>query len=231
MGKRELAKQRKKKQESRKNLSTILVVAALVVVVVVIVILTQNKPVGTINTSDRTYTVEKNGLSLGDPNAPVKVVEFADFQCPACSNYWSVLEPSIIDQYVATGQVYYTYSPFSFLGTGQSWDESRKAAEAAFCANDQGMFWEYHNIIFANHNGENLGAYSEKRLIAFAETIGLNMADFKSCFNSGKYAQAVEDANAFATAQGATYTPSFLVDGKIVNANELIQAIEDSLAK
>lgn len=230
MGKRELAKQRRKKQESRKNLAAILIISALVLVVVGVVIASQFKPVGAINTSDRVYNVEKNGLSLGSPDAPVKVYEFADFQCPACSNYWSSLEPIIIDQYVATGKVQYTYSPFSFLGRGQTWDESKKSAEAAYCANDQGMFWEYHDTIYANHNGENLSAYSKDRLIAFADTLGLNMNDFKSCLNSGKYTQAVEDANTFASSQGASYTPSFLVDGKIVNANELMQAIEDSLA-
>lgn len=230
MGKREIAKQKRKQEESRRNLTTILVVAALVVVVVGIVIASQLKPVGEVATSERVYNVEKNGLSMGSPDAPVKVVEFADFQCPACANYWSVLEPTIVEQYVATGKVEYTYSPFSFLGRGQAWDESKKAAEAAYCANDQGKFWEYHDIIFANHNGENLGAYSKERLIAFAEKLELDMNAFKSCFNSGKYAQAVEDANTFASSQGASYTPSFLIDGKIVNANELQQAIEDSLA-
>ena len=231
MGKREIARQRREQQESRKHLSTILVIAAMVIVVVGVVIATQYQPVGAIVTSERVYEVEKNGLSLGSPDAPVKVVEFADFQCPACANYWSTMEPAIIEQYVATGKVQYTYSPFSFLGRGQAWDESKKAAEAAYCANDQGMFWEYHDMIYANHNGENQGAYSKERLFAFADALGLEMGDFKSCLNTGKYTQAVEDANNFASSQGASYTPSFLIDGKIVNANELVQAIEDSLAE
>jgi protein-disulfide isomerase len=231
MGKREIAKQRRKQQGSNKNLTSIVIVAALVVIIVAIVIATQLKPVGEIATSNRVYSVETNGFSLGSPEAPVKVVEFADFQCPACANYWSVLEPTIIEQYVATGKVEYTFSPFSFLGRGQAWDESKKAAEAAYCANDQGMFWEYHDMVFANHNGENQGAYSKERLNAFAEALELDMNEFKSCFTSGKYTQAVEDANTFASSQGASYTPSFLIDGKIVNANELMQAIEDSLAK
>lgn len=231
MGKRELAKQRRKQQEQKKNLTTILIVAALVVVVVAIVIATQFKPVGEVVSSDRVYNVERNGLTLGSPEAPVKVVEFADFQCPACANYWSALEPTIIQQYVETGKVQYTFSPFSFLGSGQSWDESRKAAEAAYCANDQQKFWEFHDMIFANHNGENQGAYTKERLVAFAKELNLDMDAFNSCFNSGKYTQAVEDANSFAAASGASYTPSFLIDGKIVNANELMQAIESSLVK
>jgi protein-disulfide isomerase len=231
MGNREIVKKRRKQQASKDNRTAIIIIAALVIVIVGIVIATQVKPVGEIAASNHVYSVEYNGMSLGSPNAPVKVVEFADFQCPACANYWSVLEPTIIEQYVATGKVQYTYAPFSFLGRGQAWDESKKAAEAAYCANDQGMFWEYHDIIFANHNGENQGAYSKERLIAFAENLELDMNAFKSCFSSGKYEQAVEDANTFAASQGASYTPSFLIDGTIVNANELMQAIENSLAQ
>lgn len=230
MGNRELVKQRRKQQQSKKNLTSILIVGALIVVVVGIVIATQYKPVGAIATSDREYEVEKVGLTLGSSDAPVKVVEFADFQCPACKNYWLSLEPVIIEDYVETGKVQYIYAPFSFLGQGQVWDESKKSAEAAYCANDQQMFWEYRDMIYVNHNGENGGAYSKERLIAFADTLGLDMNAFKSCFNSGKYTQAVEDANTFATSQGASYTPSFLIDGVIVNANELIPAIEASLA-
>lgn len=230
MGNRELVRERRKQQQAKKNLTTMLIIGALILVVVGIVIATQYKPVGAINSSDRVYTVDKNGLSLGSADAPVKVVEFADFQCPACKTYWLSLEPTIIEEYVATGKVQYIYSPFSFLGRGQVWDESKKAAEAAYCADDQQMFWEYRDMIYVNHNGENGGAYSKERLIAFADTLGLDMDTFKSCFNSGKYTQSVEDSNTFATSQGASYTPSFLIDGKIVNANELIPAIEESLA-
>jgi len=231
MRRRVVAKKRRTQQKNKGNITALLIIGALVLVVVGIVIATQFKPVGEVLTSDRVYNVELNGLSLGSPDAPVKVVEFADFQCPACVNYWTVLEPTIIQQYVETGKVQYTYSPFSFLGRGQTWDESKKAAEAAYCANDQQKFWLFRDTILSNHNGENLGAYSKDRLTAFAKTIGLDMNDFNACMNNGKYTQAVEDANAFAASQGASYTPSFLIDGKIVNANELVQAIENSLAK
>ena len=231
MRRRVIAKQRTTQQRNKGNTTALLIVAALVVVVVGIIIATQFKPVGEIATTDRVYNVELNGLTMGSPDAPVKVVEFADFQCPACVNYWNVLEPTIIQQYVETGKVQYTYSPFSFLGRGQTWDESKKAAEAAYCANDQQKFWLYRDTILSNHNGENLGAYSKDRLTAFAKTIGLEMDDFNACMNNGKYTQAVEDANNFAASQGASYTPSFLIDGQIVNANELVQAIENSLAK
>lgn len=231
MGKREIVKQRRKQQSSKNSLTTILIIAAFAVVVVGMVILTQYKPVGEIATVDRVINAEKDGLSIGSPDAPVQVIEFADFQCPACASYWASLEPVILKDYVETGKVRFTYSPFSFLGQGQAWDESVKAAEAAYCANDQQKFWEYRDMVFVNHNGENLGAYSKERLVAFAKEIDLDMDAFNACFNSGKYNQQVQDDNQFASEQGATYTPSFLIDGQIVNANELVQAIENSLAE
>lgn len=231
MGNREIVKQRRKQQSSKVPLTTILIIAVFAVVVVGMVILTQFKPIGEIATSDRVINAAKDGLSLGSIDAPVQVIEFADFQCPACASYWANLEPVILQRYVETGKVRYTYSPFSFLGMGRAWDESVKAAEAAYCANDQGKFWEYRDIVFTNHNGENQGAYSKERLIAFAKAIDLDMNAFNNCFNSGKYSQQVQDDNQFAADQGATYTPSFLINGQIVNANELAQAIENSLSE
>ncbi len=231
MGKREIVQQRRKQQKSSNSLTTILIIAAFAVVVVGMVILTQYKPVGEVATTDRVINAEKNGLSIGSADAPVQVVEFADFQCPACASYWATLEPTILKDYIETGKVRFTYSPFSFLGQGQAWDESVKAAEAAYCANDQDKFWEFRDMVYTNHNGENQGAYSKERLVAFAKEIELDMDAFNSCFNSGKYSQQVQADNQFASEQGATYTPSFLIDGQIVNANELVQAIENSLAK
>lgn len=231
MGKREEVKRRKQQQETKNNLTIILIIAAFVIVIVGMVVLTQYKPVGDIVVSDRNVAKQTDGLTMGSPDAKVKVIEFADFQCPACASYWSQMEPGIIDAYINTGKVQFTYSPFSFLGQGQSWDESVKAAEAAYCANDQQKFWEYRDIIFANHNGENQGAYTRERLIAFAKEIGLDQTSFKDCLDSDKYAQKVADDTAFAEGQGASYTPSFLINGKIVNAGELVQTIENALAE
>lgn len=231
MGKREVVKRKRNQQKTKSNLTVILVIAAFAIVAVAMVILTQYKPVGKIVVPENATATLTDGLNMGDPNAKVKVIEFADFQCPACESYWSVLEPSIIKDYIDTGKVYFTYNPFSFLGQGQTWDESVKSAEAAYCASDQQKFWQYHDLIFANHNGENLGTYTRDVLLAYAKELGLDQTAFKTCFDSGKYSQQVSDSTKFAGEQGATYTPSFLIDGKIVNANELVQAIEASLAK
>ncbi len=231
MGKREVVKRRKQQYESKNNLTVILIIAAFAIVIVGMVILTQYKPVGDFIVPDREVAQQRDGLTMGNPEAKVQVIEFADFQCPGCVNYWDVLEPTIIKNYIDTGKVFFTYSPFSFLGSGQAWDESSKAAEAAYCASEQQKFWEYRDLILANHNGENQGVYTRNVLLAYAKKLKLDMDTFTECFDSEKYAQKVTDSNSYAESQGITYTPSFLVNGTIVNAAELVQAIENELAK
>lgn len=224
MAKKVESKKARQKQGNA-NTTIIIIIAAFVVVVVGMIILTQYKPVGDIIVPTAVARPQTSGLSMGDPNAPVKVVEFADYQCPACANYALGLEPTIVQNYVATGQVYYTVSPFNFLG-----EESFHAGEAAYCANDQGKFWEYRDILLANYNGENGGAYNDKRLIAFAGKIGLDSKTFEECFASKKYEQKVLDDNTYAKSQGVTGTPSFLVNGTVIHADTLIETINAAVS-
>lgn len=222
MGKRETVKKHRN-QQKKQDTWVILIISILALVIIgVIVVSKLPKPTATIQTTARP---NENGLNIGDPNAPVKVVEFADFQCPYCQLYWKELEPTIISQYVATNKVYYTYSPMAFLG-----QESTDAAVAAYCANDQGKFWEYRDYIFSNHTGENVGDYTQAKLLDFAKKLNLNMDTFKSCLASADTLQKVNDANDFATSQGVNSTPSFTVNGKVYNASTFQQAIEDALA-
>ena len=95
---------------------------------------------------------ETNGLTMGNPEAKIVVEEFSDFQCIACYRFWTNFEPEFIEKYVATGDVLFKYVPFSFIG-----NESFQAAEAAYCAEEQGRFWDYHDMLFLNWNGENAG--------------------------------------------------------------------------
>jgi protein-disulfide isomerase len=180
--------------------------------------------IGTSSTVMATIKPEEKELNLGDPNAPVKVVEFADFQCPYCQLYWKQTEPTIISTYIATKKVYYTYSPMAFIG-----QESILAAEAAYCANDQSKFWEYHDYIFSNQTGENSGDFTQTKLITFAKNLNLDVNTFESCLNSGKYATKVDEDNTYAAQQGVNSTPSFVINGKIYSSSDLQQAIEDAL--
>ena len=126
--------------------------------------------------------VTAQDMALGNPLAKVTLIVYADFQCPFCAKLFQESEKTIIDTYVRNGDVQFVYRDFAFLGP-----ESVRAAEAARCAGDQGKFWEYHDYLFNNHNGENEGAFADPKLKAFAKTLGLNSVAFDSCFDTNKY--------------------------------------------
>lgn len=225
---------RKKDKKKRKDYTPFIIIGVLALVVLGVVILSTYKPVAKVIDPTFHKASITSGLTMGDPNAPVKLVEFADFQCPGCGSYWSTMEQTIIAEYVETGKVFYTYSPFSFVGSfvqNNPWDESIKSAEAAYCANDQGKFWEYRDYLFGNQIGENQGSFSEKRLLAFASKLSLNMNDFTTCLKTDKYNQKIMDDNDFATSSGITQTPSFLIDGTIVTGADLVTALEAAVKK
>lgn len=152
-------------------------------------------------------TAPRDGLTLGDPNAPVTIVEYGDYQCPYCAISNGEFFQPLLNEYINAGQVKFTYVPMSFLG-----DESKEAVEAALCANDQGKFWEMHETIYLNHNGENQGAYSRSRLNTMAENIGLDMDQFKSCMDSNQHEGEVENYANTATQAGITSTPTFVIN-------------------
>ena len=152
-----------------------------------------------------------DGPMLGDPKAPVTVVEFADFQCPFCGRFFKTTGAQLIEKYVKTGKVKFVYRDFAFLG-----EESEWAGEAAECAKEQGKFWEYHDYLFNHQNGENQGAFSKDHLKEFASAVGLDQAKFDTCLDTDKYVGNVrKDTEAGKTA-GVSGTPTTFVDGKIV---------------
>lgn len=107
------------------------------------------------------------------------------------------------------------YVHFAFLG-----DESQWAAEASECAADQGAFWEYHDLLFERHGGENEGAFAKENLKAFADDLGLDGAAFAECLDSGKYADLVQQETEAAQSLGVSSTPTFVVNGAPVMGAE-----------
>jgi protein-disulfide isomerase len=165
---------------------------------------------------------EKNGTALGDPNAPVTLIEFADFQCPHCLNAYRGPEKQIIEEYVNSGQVQFVYRMVGFLGP-----ESERSAEASYCAADQNMFWEYHDVVFAsaNFSNGNVGGYSDENLTEFAETAGLNVDEFSTCLLSGQNAELVSAAASEASTFGITGTPGYVINGSPLASGELPFAV------
>jgi len=143
----------------------------------------------------------------GSPNALVKLDEYSDFQCPYCARFSEQTEQQIVDAYVNTDKVLFTYhSVGEFIGP-----ESSRGAEAAYCAGDQNKFWEYHDYILRNQRGENAGWFSDRRLTAFAEALSLDINQFNSCFNNGKHRDLVNQDLLDARDLGISSTPTFII--------------------
>ncbi len=136
--------------------------------------------------------------------------------------------PLIEEEFVSTGQVKVQARPVAFLG-----EESGLAAQAAECANDQERFWDFHDTLYANHRGENKGAFSRENLKRFAEALELDTAAFDSCLDSGKYASKVRNDTEAARQMGITSTPTILVNGRVVagatDADKIRTVIQEEL--
>jgi protein-disulfide isomerase len=182
--------------------------------------------------TDRVYN-EPHGISLGDPSAPVQLIEYADFQCPHCFNVHAETEYQIIQEYVDTGKVFFTFRPVGFLDSAAG-SESSRSAEASYCAADQEGFWPYHDVIFANFSAGNRGGYSDDRLIAMAGSAGMDEDAFSSCLLNGDNAQEVATAMSEAANFGITGTPGFVINGSVMTGErsfaQLQEAIEAALA-
>jgi protein-disulfide isomerase len=216
MSKRQIMKQERSKRQRQQRITTLIavIVVALIVVAVLVypTIKTALAPVGSIVKITPQPRPMASLNAMGDPNAPVKITEYSDFQCPYCKRFSDETEKQIVDTYVATGKVYFVYVPY---GPGGNYigPESKAAAMAAFCAGDQGKFWEFHDILFANQTGENVGDYKDKRLLAFAETLSLDMTKFRSCFDGNQFAQKLQEGLTQGQQAGVGGTPYFLING------------------
>jgi protein-disulfide isomerase len=158
----------------------------------------------------------EEGLILGDVTAPARIEVFEDFQCPACVKFSKDVEPLVLERLVAKGKAYYIFQNYPFLDTNSLSKESRNAANASLCANEQGKFWEYHDVLFANWNGENQGAFSDTHLIEFAKTLDLDMKDFQACVDEHRYATETQASFENGVSMGVRGTPSVFVNGVII---------------
>jgi protein-disulfide isomerase len=117
--------------------------------------------------------------------------------------------------------VRFGYFQNAFLG-----DESQWAAEASECASDQNKFWEFHDLIFSNQNGENQGAFSKENLQKLAEQLKLDMKAYNECMDTGKYTQIVQQQTSLAKQIGVQSTPSFVINGTPLVGGQPFQAFQ-----
>jgi len=148
--------------------------------------------------------IEENDPVLGDPNAPITVVEFSDFQCPFCARaYFGTVSELKISNAFKNGEINFIYKHFPLNSIHPF---AQKAAEASECANRQGMFWEYHDLLFANQQ-----ALGEDDLKAYATQIGLDTGIFNDCLDDNEARSEVNKETDQATSSGGRGTPYFIV--------------------
>ena len=212
--KRQERREKMRQQEQRRRLLTIGLISIGAALLVFAVVWPSIRPVAAVVAVDPVTYPNANDNTMGDPNAPIKIEEFADFQCPFCERFHEETEPLLRQYYIDTGKVIFVYRSmgnFVSQNIGSARTESQDAAHAAYCAGDQGKFWEMHAHLFANVLGEDAGSFTDRRIQAIAEKTGLNMDEFNSCYSSGKYEDRVQQDLEDGTAAGITGTPGFLV--------------------
>lgn len=214
MSKRAEIRQRIATTQRRRRLTFLLVVIGAVAVIATLLIYPSLTPVGDIVTVTPAARAHEEGRQLGEPDAPVLVELYEDFQCPTCRVYSQTVEPQIIATYVETGVARLAYRHFAFIGP-----ESIAAANASMCADEQGRFWDYHDVLFANQSGENLGAFADRRLLAFAESLGLDLPAFRACSEDETYQEVIDSERSAGFLAGIDSTPSVLVNGTLVQGS------------
>src|SRR5690349_1252424 len=187
------------------------------------------KPPAAITSIEPKSRPQADANHMGNPAAPIKITEYADYQCPFCERFFSQTESQLEEQYVATGKVYFTYRSAgnwvsNNMGGGQT--ESEDAAKAAYCAGDQNKYWEMHDMLFTNVIGEDVGSFDDRRLDVIAEATGLDMTEYKECYSSNKYQDQVDQDLKDARDAGVNGTPTFVVTYTNAAGEEITQNIE-----
>ncbi len=183
-----------------------------------------------------TLVAMARGVSKGDPDAPITIAEFADYQCPGCGAFTLTVKPQLDAQYVETGKarfVYYDFPlvsnhPYTFL-----------AARAARCADDQGKFWEYQNTIFRNQSTWVTKQQPQGDFVDYAVMVGADKDTFEACLKSDAHADVVSANLRLAYELGLDGTPTVMISMGRGMARRLMsfdfqsiqKAIEDLMAE
>ncbi|MGH1568220.1 MAG: DsbA family protein [Nitrosopumilus sp.] len=150
---------------------------------------------------------------MGDSSAPITILEWGDYQCTFCYKFHQNTLNVINEDYIKTGKVKLVFKDFPLNGP-----DSLLAAESAYCAQDQGKYWQYHDELYKNWGGERTGWITRESLERFGNTVNLDLSEFNKCLDEQKYQEKVISLHEFGKEIGIDATPSFLVfnDEKVI---------------
>ncbi len=206
--------QKSRQKANGKRFAAVLIVIAVVGVAAIGYVLTNNSSAN-VRTVDPSIPVGKaEGYLIGRADAPVQVIEFADFECPACGDFANITEPDVRARLINTGIMAIHFYDYPLPMHKNTWP----ASNAAACANDQGKFVEYHDRLFAGQNEWNGETTSNPKKIfkGYATQLGLDVAKWESCFDSQTHLSTIKGNAAEAQRRGVTSTPTFVIGDKMV---------------
>ena len=228
MTQRDAIRERRRKRKRQQRMVSIMIVAGIALIAVAIImiptIMRNVQAVGEFEQPDKNPRPMANDNTMGDPNAPVVIEEYSDYACSYCADFALGTSERIVQDYVNTGQVYFISRSAGDINS----TSSDLAAEAAYCAADQNMYWEYHDLIYANQGILFFGGvtYIDNYLIAFAESLELDIDMFKDCLNNGDNRDRVLQDGVDADKAGINSTPSFLINGTLLRGNAPYQEFQ-----
>lgn len=171
------------------------------------------------------------GVTKGDPNAPITILEFGDYQCPGCGQFARDFKPAIELELIGTGRAKFVFHDFPLVNAHP---HAFLAARAARCAEDQGMFWEYHDHLFREQVTWSPLAEPVDTFEDYAADLGLDRGDFAGCLNSDRHADLVTANLRLAETVGVPRTPTILVNVPGAGTREAngwdVAAIEETIA-
>ena len=153
-----------------------------------------------------TKLIENGSPFMGNTNAPITILEWGDYQCTFCYKFHQNTLDIINEDFIKTGKVKIIFKDFPLNGA-----DSKLAAEASYCAQDQEKYWKYHDELYKNWGGERTGWITRESLTKFAEIVDLDLKKFNKCLDDHKYENKVDLLYEFGKEIGIDATPSFLV--------------------
>ena len=222
MTQRDAIRARRQKRKQQQRMITIMIVAGIALIAVAIImvptILRNIETIGEFAQPERNPRPMANDNTMGNPDAPVVIEEFSDFACSHCADFSMGTAERLVQDYVTTGKVYFISRSVGDLLNNPN---TQTAAVASYCAADQNMYWEYHDLIYANQGILFYGGvtYIDNYLIAFADTLSLDKNKFEDCLKDDNNHDRMLQDRKDAQSVGINATPSFLINGTMVQGN------------
>ena len=168
----------------------------------------------TVVNTEKALKLGDRDVILGNPEAPATLIEYGDFQCPWCGKLFTDVEAPLRENYIQQNKVKMVYRNFAFLGP-----ESFAAAEAAECAKDQSKFWVFHDALYEAETADGIehnGNLNRDLFVQIATDSELDVKEFASCFDSGKYTDKIKNDSSQARLAGVNGTPALFLNGQQV---------------